>query len=227
MTDRLRPPNPIFAGRIRHGVSEYNHRHRHEVGFLAIVLEGRYVEAGDTGQHTVGPGDFIFHRRWESHLNHVGPSGSNVLILPVDGTWSESIRGCIIDPDVVVRIAERDAHAAVSLVAETAVGRVTTDHDWPALLATQLRHDPETELDVWAREMGLHPGSLSRGFRQVFGTTPAAYRLAQKIQRALIFLEEGATRLATIAADSGFADQPHMNRAVRKATGCAPSALRL
>lgn len=223
---RLESPNAIVAGRIHHCARQQIHRHRHDAGFLAIVLEGRYVEAGDTGQHLVGPGDVICHRRWENHLNEVGPSGASVLVLPVDNGWAGGVRGVVADPEAIAKLAERDTRAALYLVRQTIVDRAVVDLDWPALLATRLRRHPDTDLKAWANEMGLHPGSLSRGFRQVFGTTPAAYRLAQKTRRALALIEDRSLKFATVAADSGFADQPHMVRSVRQATGFLPSALR-
>lgn len=223
---RLKLPNAIVAGRIRHCAREQIRRHRHDDGFLAIVLEGRYIEAGDTGQHGVGPGDVIFHRRWENHLNEVGPSGSSVLVLPIDSGWAGGVRGVVADPEAIAKLAERDTRAALDLVRQTIVDRAVVDLDWPALLATRLRRHLDTDLKAWAHEMGLHPGSLSRGFRQAFGTTPAAYRLAQKTRRALALIEDRSLKLTTVAANSGFADQPHMVRSVREATGRIPSALR-
>lgn len=223
---RLRLPHSIRPGRIRHEPREHICHHRHEDAFLAVVLEGRYIEAGDTGYHRLGPGDVIFHRRWESHLNDVDTSGATVLVLPVVSRWTGVIRGRIVDPDGIAKLAELDPLAAVTRVAQTIVEQNPGGGDWPALLATRLRREPETRLDDWARAMGLHPGSLARGFRQAFGVTPAEYRLAQKTHRALNLIQDEAKQFSAIAAEAGFADQPHMIRRVKQATGLPPAALR-
>jgi AraC-like DNA-binding protein len=52
--------------------------------------------------------------------------------------------------------------------------------DWPDLLAQALMADPQLCLGDWASRRGLHLGSVSRGFRQVFGVAPVAYRLIQR-----------------------------------------------
>jgi AraC-like DNA-binding protein len=98
--------------------------------------------------------------------------------------------------------------------------------DWPELLAARLRHDPDAPVASWARELGLHPGSLARGFQQVFGVTPATYRLFQRTHRALGHIAAGDASLAAVAAQCGFADQAHMSRAVRRMTGLAASQVR-
>jgi AraC-like DNA-binding protein len=46
------------------------------------------------------------------------------------------------------------------------------------------------------------------------------------VARALDRLEQGAERLAEIAAEEGFGDQAHLTRAVRAQTGRTPAALR-
>ncbi len=123
-------------------------------------------------------------------------------------------------------LAERDrTGAARRLLAELAP-RPAPPADWPDMLAQALRDDPDLSLALWADRLGLHPGSISRGFRQVFGVTPVAFRLVQRTRQALGALQISAAPLSAIAYDCGFADQAHMSRAVRGLTNATPTALR-
>lgn len=217
---------PLTAGPMRHPPHERLGRHRHDEAFVALVLAGGYVEAGDTGRHRLRPGDVLVHRCWEYHLDEVAASGAQVLILPMPAAWDGPTHAAAADPDAIVRLAERDLPAALGLLTSGLTERVAPPQDWPDLLAARLRDDPDAPLASWARELGLHPGSLARGFRQVFGVTPAAYRLFQRTHRALGHIAAGDAGLAAVAAQCGFADQAHMSRAVRRMTGLAASQLR-
>ena len=64
--------------------------------------------------------------------------------------------------------------------------------------------------------------TLSRGFRTIFATSPAAFRAESRAQSALALMAAGGSSLAEIAAVAGFADQSHMTRAVRALTGQPP-----
>ncbi|MCW6531271.1 AraC family transcriptional regulator [Sphingomonas sp. MMSM20] len=213
-------------GRTRHGPREDLPRHPHDHAFAAVVLSGGYVEAGDTGRHAVEAGDVLLHRAWESHLDRFDARGAEVLVLPIADRDTAPLIGRVADPDAIARLAERDrTEAARRLLAELAP-RPAPPADWPDMLARALRDDPDLSLALWADRLGLHPGSISRGFRQVFGVTPVAFRLVQRTRQALGALQISAAPLSAIAYDCGFADQAHMSRAVRGLTNATPTALR-
>jgi AraC-like DNA-binding protein len=213
-------------GRMRHGAREDLPRHRHDHGFAALVLAGGYVEAGDTGRHRLEAGDVLVHQAFESHLDRFDARGADVLILPLEDTAEQVVLGQVADLDTIVRLAELDQATAAQALGEQLVGRQRAHADWPDLLAQALHDDPSLVLSDWADCMGLHLGSISRGFRQVFSVTPAAYRATQRAHRATQALSAGDAPLSAIAADCGFADQAHMTRAVRHLTGLPPLTLR-
>jgi len=217
---------PVPYGPMRHPPREVIRRHRHDEGFVALVLEGTYVESGDTGHHRVSAGDVIVHNPWESHVNAIGGRGAQVLVLPFSNRWELAARGTIADPDRVARIAARDGRAAIEEMAETFTPVATEPADWPDQLAADLRRDPGLELGTWAEAKGLHPAGLARGFRAMFGVTPADYRLQQRAHRALAAILHSPAELAHIAYEEGFADQAHMTRAVRRVSGTTPASIR-
>jgi AraC-like DNA-binding protein len=213
-------------GRMRHPPRQELARHRHDHGFAAMVLSGGYVEAGDTGRHWMEAGDVLLHQAWESHLDRFDGRGAEVLVLPIADAEADAVAGRVADPDAIARLAERDRAEAAGLLLASLAPRTEAAADWPDLLAQALRGDPALALTSWASAKGLHLGSVSRGFRQVFGVTPMGYRLIQRTRRAMDALRASAEPLSFIAQDCGFADQAHMSRAIRSLARTTPMALR-
>jgi AraC-like DNA-binding protein len=212
---------------MRHPPSLQLPRHPHDHGFATLVLSGGYVEAGDTGRHRMEAGDVLLHQAWESHLDRFDGRGAEVLVLAIADSDAAALVGRIANPDAIVRLAERDrAEAARQLLAALSPRAPFEPADWPDLLALALRADPALPLTPWARDRGLHLGSLSRGFRQVFGVTPVAYRLIQRTRGAMQSLRASSEPLSLVAQDCGFADQAHMSRAIRSLANTTPGALR-
>jgi AraC-like DNA-binding protein len=218
---RLRLARP---GRTRHEPRDNLPRHPHAHAFATLVLWGGYVEAGDTGRHRVEAGDVLLHRAWESHLDCFDGRGAEVLVLAIADAEAASVIGRVGDPDVIVRVAERDRSEAARLLLAVLSPRPSSVADWPDMLARDLCEDPGLVLAQWAERLGLHQGSISRGFRQVFGVTPATFRLVQRTRWALAAMQTSGASLSTIAHDCGFSDQAHMNRAVRSLTNATPKA---
>lgn len=218
--------SPVPIGRLRHGARERLARHCHRHGFAAVVLAGGYVEAGDRGRRTVGAGDVLIHRPFDSHLNQVVGLGADVLILPFETANDHAAFARAADPDALARLAETDPAAAGRTLSEAMVA--VPDHvgDWPDLLAQALRERPQIRLADWASSAGLRPESVSRGFRLAYGVTPAGYRAAARAQAAWRAVVSSQDPLAAVAHDAGFADQAHMTRAIQRLTGSTPGSWR-
>jgi AraC-like DNA-binding protein len=67
---------------------------------------------------------------------------------------------------------------------------------------------------------------LSRGFKKLFGVTPASFRMEARAGQAFALIADGDAPLAAIAAAAGFADQAHMSRVLLALTGSPPRAWR-
>jgi AraC-like DNA-binding protein len=214
------------GGRRRHAPRDFLPRHVHEVAFATIVLTGGYVEAGDTGRHRAVPGDVVLHAPYEWHLDRVDFVATEVLVVPLTCGGIDFACGRIADPDSLVRIVESDSAAAEPALFEQLKSRNEPPLDWPDDLARALRDDPSLSLRGWAGEHGLSVGSLSRGFVQVYGVSPASYRLLQRTHRAIRAILKTEMPLSAIAQNAGFADQAHMSRAVQRATALSPRVLR-
>jgi AraC family transcriptional regulator len=81
------------------------------------------------------------------------------------------------------------------------------------------------EVDDLAALAGRSAFHFSRVFSRSVGMTPYRYVVHLRLQAALALIRERRLSLAQIAADTGFADQSHMSRWVRRVHGIAPSAL--
>jgi AraC-like DNA-binding protein len=209
----------------RHGPRERLARHRHAEGYVALVLSGSYVEAGDGARIAAGPGDVILHSCYDAHQDDFGRAGATVLNLPLAAAMPRY--GRIADADAVVRLAKRDPAAAAGLIAGKVVAHRTQARDWPDLLAEALSGEDEVALRDWADRAGIAPQSLSRGFRQAYGVSPKRYRLEQRTRAALRRMDGWTGTLAALAAEAGFADQAHLTRAVSALTGAPPQRLKV
>ena len=208
----------------RHRAADSMARHRHAEAYVAVVLAGDYVEAGDGGRVRARPGTVIAHAPFSAHRDEFGASGAAVLNLP--GVEAVSGTGTIGDVDALVRAAERDLREAVLLLGEQFRPHLSTPDDWPDQLAAALSADPDMAISDWAERMGLAAASVSRGFARAYGVSPKRFRLEARAQRAMRSLPAWHGTLAAFAADQGFADQAHLARTVRAITGVAPRALR-
>jgi AraC-like DNA-binding protein len=199
-------------------------RHRHSFGYMCVVLKGRFLEAGDAGRFRVQPGDVLVHGPFEAHLDLFDGSGAEVLNLPLADAGQHSGRFRIDDPDAIAALAERDPASAARAVAlrwTAAPGEA----DWPDLLAEALC-ESGVSIGRWAERQGLAPATVSRGFRQAYGTTPARFRAELRARRAWAKLGTTDRPLVDVALASGFADQAHMTRSVRRLTGGPPTRWR-
>lgn len=89
-----------------------------------------------------------------------------------------------------------------------------------------LAADRSASLDDLARATSLSPYHLSRSFRQSTGMTITAYRIRLRLRDALDHLAAGQTDLAALAAETGFSDQAHLTRLLKRETEMTPARVR-
>ncbi|MFZ2030322.1 MAG: AraC family transcriptional regulator [Vitreimonas sp.] len=221
---------PVFSlahhGVLHHAPSEHHQRHRHRASFIAVVLRGSYVEAGDAGLLSAGEGDIVIHSNFEAHLNRAGPRGAHVLLLPSDVSAPKF--GVSQAIDEIVRLATKDVQSAAQLAETTLVESPSRPPaDWPEQLARDILRDPQLSLRAWARATGLQSETVSRGFRRVFGCPPSRYRASVRAHAAWRSVRTTVVPLKTIAAEHGYADQAHFSKSIARLTGRAPGRWRL
>jgi AraC family transcriptional regulator len=103
-----------------------------------------------------------------------------------------------------------------------------TEPVWLRQTQEILHADPATHwsLGAMAEAAGVHPVTLARAFRKVYGCSMGEYLRRLRIGRAARQLAESTAPLAEIALAAGFADQSHFSNVFRRQIGMSPSAFR-
>jgi len=201
-------------------------RHHHLTGYAAVVLRGSCGEHGDRGRFVAREGDVLAHDAFDGHADRIGPGGATIINIPLLGPTAVAF-GRVTDLDCVVRAFERSPGDAAHALAEQLKPVAAAEADWPDELADCLaRPAGSVRLGPWAAAQGLHPASVSRGFRLAYGMSPQRYRLEQMAARAARQIARSRKTFAAIAADCGFADQSHMTRIISSLFRVSPAALR-
>ncbi|AUG78140.1 AraC family transcriptional regulator [Kitasatospora sp. MMS16-BH015] len=101
------------------------------------------------------------------------------------------------------------------------------DHPLAALLPWALARldQPLTVTDL-ARQAGLSPRHLSRGFRAATGTSPLQWLLTQRIRRAQELLEQSDQSIEAVAAATGFGTAATLRRHFHRTVGVPPDTYR-
>lgn len=84
----------------------------------------------------------------------------------------------------------------------------------------------DLSLPVLAQQVGFSPYYFARLFHQTTGESPHRFVLRQRIERAQRLLKERDMPLASIAVESGFANQSHLTQVFKKYLGLTPRAYR-
>ena len=202
-------------------------RHRHRKGYACLVIAGGYEEAGDNGRFQVRGGDVLFHSPFEAHLDRFLPAGADTINFELDD-WSEHKVdfGRVPDPDLIARVAEHDTREARDLLLKMATPVEHKADDWPDQLAVSIRRNTNLSLSSWAETHRLAPGTISRGFRKLYGLSPKAFRAQLRARNAWRAIVDTRKPLSAVASEEDFADQAHMTRALRALTGHTPAQWR-
>jgi AraC family transcriptional regulator len=73
---------------------------------------------------------------------------------------------------------------------------------------------------------GMSPSYFLTMFKRATGLAPHQYLIGKRIERARVLLTETRLPIADIATQTGFADQSHLTRMMRRYTGLTPRRLR-
>lgn len=85
--------------------------------------------------------------------------------------------------------------------------------------------DIRVSLEEVARAAALPPFRILRAFSRAMGLTPHAYQRQMRIQRAMKLLRAGEP-ISHVAMATGFSDQAHLTRSLRRSLGITPGAYR-
>lgn len=205
-------------------------RHRHLSPYASIVVAGSFEESGYSGRIRATVGDVLIHGALDCHANRFIIAGLKLIRLEWHDRSGAGGFYHLDNVDEVVRIAEKDVNEA-SLFLESCLRtkRVPSPgkkNDWPDLLLADLACDGATEIGEWAETNGLARETVSRGFAATYGIAPSTVRAELRARAAWLRLTRESEPLCQIAIETGFSDQAHMTRWVRRITGAPPAAWR-
>lgn len=201
-------------------------RHRHVEAYALIVLSGAVSQTSYAGRVELRAGDMLVQPTLDCHANTT--SGAQVLRLvwpAVDGLGGVYRLDTL---DEIARAAERDPDEASAMAQASVVCQapMVGADDWPDQLAHDIARGSVERLRDWACANDLEPETISRGFARAYGVGPAQFARELKVRAAWLAIARGRVPFATIAAESGFADQAHMTRSMKDITGATPRAWR-
>ena len=142
-----------------------------------------------------------------------------------------------VGDEVVARVREvmapdphaEDAHlAAVEVLADLvrSVGPIDDEGGTVNEVVELSEEDPSiTDVAALCRATGLSERALQRLTRRRLGLTPRWLIQRRRLHEACERLRSGHTTIADVAAELGYADQPHLTRDVRSVTGLTPGQL--
>lgn len=86
--------------------------------------------------------------------------------------------------------------------------------------------EPQLTVTAIAHHFGLHPQQLSRDFMRLVGTSPSAYLMDIRLDRAKQLLRDSALSNEEIAAHVGFGSARRLYRALQNSDGVTPGQYR-
>jgi AraC-like DNA-binding protein len=227
----------IALQRTSHASDETLPPHRHREAYVALVLCGSYLETGPDGAWPCEAGDLVIHPPFHLHGDRMSRQGAKVLnfILPLgpiaEPTALRAVSTYAVvrpkEPGQVERAAARDPWGALAAaLADGDIRARPPASDWRDRIACALAAGSAAPIGGLARAEGVSSEHASRAFQARYGIGPARFRAERRLRQALQALAETTDALADVADDAGYADQAHLTRAVKAATGMTPARLR-
>lgn len=194
------------------------------------MLAGTFTESGYNGRIQATAGDVLIHSDLDCHGNRIVSAG--VKLIRLDWEDNSAMGGLyhLDNVDELANRAEKDITEATHLLKLALCERrrpcCGQRNDWPDMLLAELANDASTEIGLWAELNGLARETVSRGFAAAYGIAPSVLRAELRARSAWLRITRGSEDLCRIAADTGFADQAHMTRWIRRITGAPPAVWR-
>jgi AraC family transcriptional regulator len=246
------PSLTFFADAYRAGARQ--RPHTHDELHLSIVLSGRIAETVGETTELSNSLSIVAKDPGVRHANDFGCAGARLarLTLPsatlgdlIDDPSRSSGWRWTHDPRVArpfLRLVRRAGGMAVAfpatdpdlidlLAAFTAVP-VTPARGRPPAWLRQVMEEirdgwhPRLSVGHVARRAGVHPVYLARCVRRWFSTGLGEELRRQRLRAAAARIASTLHTISDVAHAGGYADEPHLNRDFRAATGLTPGRFR-
>lgn len=230
--------------------------HSHEHAYVSVALGGSYEEQCGARSWECETGGSIFHVAGEHHSNRFSPDGARLLILEIAPPLLHQLyeQGLVPDRQNVMvspycmHLAFRLVQAiplgdplsalcsegvAMELLAETLRYRwpervKRSEPDWLGKINAMVhdRYREPVTLSELASSIPVHPVHLARAFRKRYRCSVGDLIRTLRIEAAYDELLHSDAPIADIAARTGFTDQSHLCRMLKRHAGISPGELR-
>jgi len=253
-TLRERKVGDLFLADVSYASGLRVPSHAHERPYFCLIRRGAYTEAYGRRMRVCRPGVLAFHPPGERHAEVFGERAVASFNVELGPAWLRSMRelGGVLDQPVEFQGGEiaalgfrlfaelRRSDAASSVAVESLTSEILA-----ALIARpavavrpgprwlrQARdilhsrfHEP-LSLRTVASEAGVHPVYLATVFRGFYGCSVGEYLRRVRLEHLCGLLKEPHIPLSEIAYATGFADQSHFTRFLKRFTGMTPGQYR-
>jgi AraC family transcriptional regulator len=239
-----------------HATNHSMSRHSHDLGCIALTLDGCMVEQYDEVRFERPQGALLYRPPAEPHACTTSEYGARCFVmefdmamLPVEGRTARRLaRPVLQQGGPLAKLAMRayeewrqkdDAHELMlhALMNEVVAGVARVEYsDSPRSVPPRwLRRVKEVldddvaeapTLSMLAQVGEVHPMHLARAFRQHFHTSVGEYLRQRRIAVASDQLRNTNRALTEIALSAGFSSHSHFCTAFRRATGLTPGEFR-
>jgi len=220
---------------------------RHDYAQLVLPLSGALVLDIEGRQGRLDPlhAGFVAPGAWHAQRGET-PNRSLILDVGLDGLAPASAGRLFDRPFAPLAPAARKLVEFMGLMADAGGTPPGLVQGWVPLLLDTLalgaprpasrlaallaRIEAEPALpwttDTMAGSVGMGVSRLHALFREELDTSPHAWLLGHRVQRACEWLASTRLPIAEIALRAGFSEQSALTRALRKAIGMTPAAYR-
>jgi AraC family transcriptional regulator len=233
------------VSRIMHPPGQRIEAHAHDWPVLTLFRIGGYREEGEAGELVFDGPSMVFQPAGVPHADEIGARGLETLAMTFDPAWltpearaalphrtcwrpggsiaaaSRRLADLWLTPDADARSLR--AHTSRFLLAMWS-SQTVTQPAWADQVEDWL--DEEAPTRAIAEEVARHPAWLARAYRAWRGEGMGETVRRRRVEQATLRLRGSPAPLADIAAECGFCDQSHMNRAFRTVLGRTPLDVR-
>jgi AraC family transcriptional regulator len=218
--------------------------HAHDWPVLSIFVIGSFLNETELGKQLIGVPSAIFYRAGAAHRNIIGPDGFEQVEIEFDPQWLDGSwlphapvtlwLGGHIGAETRPLLQAFRPGASESQV-RTAMRQFlgSASHQpqvepvsWVSTIMTRLREDTTLKVGQLAKEVRRHPSWTGTAYRSATGEGVQETAARFRVERAARLLRETQQPCISIALESGFCDQSHMNRTFRRVLGRSPIEVR-
>lgn len=237
-----------FSGAYVRRVIDRSHtrvpEHAHDWPLLSLFVIGSYLNETEAGTRFICGPSAVFYRAGARHRNTTAAVGFEQIEIEFDPSWLG--RPLLPQRPVMLWLGGRVAREARGLVqacqADACEDRLRAalrafleaarrqperePPGWIGAISERLRANTTLKVSDLARVACRHPSWLGSAYRQAAGEGLKETAARLRVERATLLLRETHQGLSSIAAETGFCDQSHMNRTFRRVLGRSPAAVR-